>query len=76
MTRMLDRLERRGLTERTRDARDRRVVRTRITPKGLGLLVELDDPVDALHERQFGHIREDRLVELTGLLEEARARNT
>lgn len=74
MTRLLDRLERRGLTERTREPRDRRVVRTRITAKGLALIGVLDAPVEALHERQFGHVTEARLRELAAWLEEARAR--
>jgi DNA-binding MarR family transcriptional regulator len=75
MTRLLDRLEKRGLTERTRQASDRRVVRTRITAKGLTLLGGLDAPVDALHERQFGHIAERRLVDLAELLQEAGTRS-
>jgi DNA-binding MarR family transcriptional regulator len=74
MTRMIDRLERRHLTARSRDARDRRVVVTRITPKGLTLLGELDGPVDALHERQFGHLSEDRLAGLTDVLRDAKDR--
>ena len=74
MTRLLDRLEKRKLTERTREPRDRRVVRTRLTSAGETLLAELDGPVDALHERQFGHIEESKLLALTALLEEARAR--
>ena len=56
VTRLLDRLERRELIVRTREVSDRRVVRTRITKAGLALLAELDDPVDALHERQLGHL--------------------
>jgi DNA-binding MarR family transcriptional regulator len=74
MTRLLDRLERRGLTERTREPHDRRVVRTRITPKGLALIASLDAPVDALHERQFGHLSLAELGELAARLERARAR--
>lgn len=64
VTRLLDRLERRSLIERRRDAQDRRVVRTFITDKGLALLQELDEPVDALHERQMGHLPEARLRQL------------
>ena len=74
ITRLVDRLEKRGLLERTRDARDRRVVLGRITPKGLALLAELDDPLDALHEQQLGHIAQGRLSDLTALLQEARDR--
>jgi DNA-binding MarR family transcriptional regulator len=75
ITRLVDRLEKRGLIERTRDARDRRIVRTRISAAGLALLAELDEPMDALHDRQLGHIGEGRLTELTTLLQDARIRN-
>lgn len=74
VTRLLDRLERRALTVRSRDASDRRVVRTRITKAGLKLLAELDEPVDALHERQLGHMDERELAELRALLALVRAR--
>ena len=40
VTRLLDRLEQRGLVLRQRDAGDRRVVRARITAAGLALLAE------------------------------------
>src|SRR5713226_6186305 len=38
ITRLVDRLERRGLVQRSRDKRDRRVITTRITGAGLELL--------------------------------------
>ena len=38
ITRLVDRLERRGLVARSREGRDRRVITTRITPAGLELL--------------------------------------
>ena len=72
VTRLLDRLEKRSLIERHRDQKDRRVVRTAITDAGLALLADLDEPVDAVHEQQFGHLSEARLKELMTLLEEAR----
>lgn len=74
VTRLLDRLEKRGLIERRRSTEDRRVVRTRITEAGLALLAELDGPVDDLHERQLGHVPEPRLKELLSIVEEARAK--
>jgi DNA-binding MarR family transcriptional regulator len=73
VTRLVDRLHTRKLVERERDAKDRRVVRTRITPEGEALLRTLDGPVTALHANQFGHISETRLSQLTALLDEARA---
>ncbi|HYN10263.1 MAG TPA: MarR family transcriptional regulator [Vicinamibacterales bacterium] len=74
VTRLMDRLEKRGLIERTREVQDRRVVRTRITPPGLELLDGLDAPVDHLHERQLGHMSERQLSSLKTLLTEARTR--
>lgn len=74
VTRLLDRLEKRGLIERRRTDRDRRVVRTVITPAGLALLADLDAPVDAMHDQQLGHVPEARLEELTALIESIRTR--
>jgi MarR family transcriptional regulator, organic hydroperoxide resistance regulator len=74
VTRLTDRLEKRGLLERTREAADRRIVRTRITETGLALLAGLDEPIDQLHERQFGHMSERRLASLREVLVEATSR--
>ena len=74
VTRLMDRLEQRGLIARAREQQDRRIVRTRITGAGLELLESLDAPVDDLHDRQLGHLNERRLGELTTLLVEAGAR--
>lgn len=74
VTRLMDRLDKRGLIERARDTKDRRVVRTHLTKAGLALLAELDDPVDELHARQLGHVGNKRLAELVALLDEARAK--
>jgi DNA-binding MarR family transcriptional regulator len=73
VTRLLDRLDARGLIERGRDSKDRRIVRTKITKTGTALLAELDEPVAALHARQLGHVSDKRLDELVALLDEARA---
>ena len=75
VTRLMDRLEKRGLIARAREEQDRRVVRTRITPGGLELLATLDAPVDDLHERQLGHMSERRLGDLKTLLVEAGTRD-
>ena len=72
MTRLLDRLEKRGLITRTRSTSDRRVVATSITQAGLELLGRLDEPVIALHKRQFGHLGEAKLRQLIELLETVR----
>lgn len=73
ITRLLDRLEKRGLITRTRDQKDRRVVITRIAKEGLRILRELDGPVRAAHQRQFRHMSQRKLTELIRLLEETRA---
>jgi DNA-binding MarR family transcriptional regulator len=74
MTRLLDRMEKRGLISRQRQTDDRRVIKTRITPAGLALLKSLDQPVRELHKRQFHHLPATRLKILAELLEEVRAR--
>jgi DNA-binding MarR family transcriptional regulator len=73
ITRLLDRLEKRGLISRSREARDRRTVMARITGAGLKLLARLDEPVQAAHRKQLGHLGRERLRLLTGLLREARS---
>jgi DNA-binding MarR family transcriptional regulator len=72
ITRLLDRLERRGLVARTRDEKDRRVVMVRITPEGLRILAQLDAPIEEVDRRQLKHIGEQRLRMLINLLELAR----
>jgi DNA-binding MarR family transcriptional regulator len=74
MTRLLDRMEKRSLITRERQTDDRRVVKTRITPRGLTLLKTLDQPVHDLHKQQFRHIPATRLKSLGRLLQEVRAR--
>ena len=68
ITRLLDRLEERGLISRSRDTKDRRTVVARITPEGLRLLDRLDEPVQAVHRRQLGHLGRERLRQLSALL--------
>lgn len=74
ITRLVDRLEKRGLVARDRDAKDRRIVLVRITPEGLKLLAQLDEPVQEAHHRQLGHLGRTRLRQLAALLEAARGR--
>ena len=72
VTRLLDRLERRGLIHRRREVMDRRVINTRITPEGLTLLDQLDAAVMELHRHQLSHLGEEPLRALIDLLEGAR----
>ena len=73
ITRLLDRLERRGLISSCRETKDRRMVMARITPDGLKLLARLDEPVGDAHRKQLGHLGRERLRALTELLHAARA---
>jgi len=73
VTRLLDRMEKRGLISRSRDNKDRRTVIGRITPEGLKLLARLDEPIQEIHRKQLGHLGRNRLCALTELLSDARA---
>jgi DNA-binding MarR family transcriptional regulator len=73
VTRLLDRLEKRGLISRSRDTKDRRTVKVRIAPEGRAVLEKLDEPVQSAHRRQLGHLGRARLQELTELLRIARS---
>jgi len=69
ITRLLDRLEARGLIARSRPDQDRRRVLTRIAAEGLALLNRLDGPICEIHRRQLGHLGRKRLTDLGHLLE-------
>ncbi|MGO8984698.1 MAG: MarR family winged helix-turn-helix transcriptional regulator [Terriglobales bacterium] len=73
VTRLLDRLEKRELISRCRETKDRRTVMTRITPEGLDLLTRLDEPVQATHRKQLGHLGRERLRDLAVLLSVSRS---
>jgi DNA-binding MarR family transcriptional regulator len=72
VTRLVDRLEKRGLVDRWRCSHDRRVVWTRISRAGLDLIDPLDVPLDELHRRLLSHMPAEKLQTLITLLEEAR----
>lgn len=73
VTRLLDRLQARGLIVRERSLEDRRVVQTRITKAGLRLLEEADGPMVALHSRQFQNLTGEQVSELIAALEAVRS---
>src|SRR5438477_5734908 len=56
ITRLVDRLEQRGLVARRRMTDNRRVVQIAITEAGLTLLKQLDQPVRDCHQNQLGHL--------------------
>ena len=72
ITRLLDRLEKRGLISRCRETKDRRMVLTRISPEGAKLLARLDEPVQEAHREQLGHLGRERLKALAELLRASR----
>ncbi|MFO0809781.1 MAG: MarR family transcriptional regulator [Gemmataceae bacterium] len=72
ITRLVDKLEVRGLIRRERLADNRRVVHVGITTRGLALLSEIAEPLRACHQRQLGHLSSSALKQLTRLLHDAR----
>lgn len=71
-TRLLDRLEKMGLVSRTRNTEDRRVVTSKITPRGLALLDKVAAPLKKLEEDEVGQVSDTRLRTLIGILDEVR----
>jgi DNA-binding MarR family transcriptional regulator len=72
ITRLLDRLEARGLLTRTRDQKDRRVITARITSEGRCLVDALDQPIAEVDRQPLRHLGEQQLRTLIQLLELAR----
>jgi DNA-binding MarR family transcriptional regulator len=69
VTRLIDRLERRGLVARARVAEDRRLSMTRITRAGLDLLRRLDPHVQGIHRQLAARMSARDLRELSRLCE-------
>ena len=74
VTRLVDRLERRGLVARARESADRRVVTVRITPAGLPLLTDCnaDQRLAATLAPHFSRLSPDECQTLITLLENLR----
>jgi len=73
VTRLLDRLQKRGLAERSPGKQDRRVIYGRITPAGLKLLREMDAPLEKFGREILRHVGQTQLRQLIELLESVRA---
>jgi len=69
ITRLLDRLQKRGLVERSRGKQDRRVIYGKITAAGLKLLRELDAPLEKHGRELLRHVGQTKLQLLIDLLE-------
>lgn len=72
LTRLLDRLEARGLVARQRRGDDRRVVCSTLTVAGRQMLAPLDGPLMQMHRRLLRHMKPAGLKQLVHLLQEAR----
>jgi DNA-binding MarR family transcriptional regulator len=72
ITRLLDRLESRELIVRRRSIEDRRVVVTRITPKGLSLVNAIDEPLRDFLRSRLGGMGKQNLSTLIDQLEQVR----
>lgn len=72
ITRLLDRIESRGLISRERPASNRRMVIARITEEGLRVLEALDEPVEENNRHLVGHLGEEKLKTFNELLEAVR----
>ena len=69
ITRLVDRLARRGLVTRSRSRKDRRVVEVGMTDTGLTLVRGLDAHVQRLPKALLGHLGAERGRQLATLLE-------
>lgn len=76
ITRMLDRLEKKGWVQRHRGTEDRRCVAVRISGAGLDLLGRLDGVVDAADESLIRALSDKELRTLIDLLDQVRAAHT
>lgn len=72
ITRIIDKLETRGLIRRERPEYDRRTVLVGITADGLSLLTTIAGPLHDCHVKQIGHLSPDDLARLVELLRIAR----
>jgi DNA-binding MarR family transcriptional regulator len=68
MTRMLDKLETKGLLERSRSVEDRRVVNLKLTKAGEGVAVELPSIVPVVLNRRLKKFTKAEFEELRRLL--------
>ncbi|MGE0193613.1 MAG: MarR family winged helix-turn-helix transcriptional regulator [Planctomycetota bacterium] len=76
VTRLIGRLEDRGLVHRERSQADRRVVTVRITPEGLERLAGLDVPLRELHDGQLAPLSAKEQKLLLDLLQRLREPRT
>jgi DNA-binding MarR family transcriptional regulator len=73
ITRLLDRIEKRGYVQRKRSERDRRILTVTISPEGMKHLQAADRPVREVMEASLRKLGREALLELIQNLEKARA---
>jgi len=69
ITRLLNRLEKRGFVTRARGKADRRVIYGKITTAGLKLLRQMDEPIEKYGKEILKHVGQEKLAQLVELLE-------
>ena len=72
MTRLLDKLEERGLTARDAVPGDRRALQVRLTEAGVALWTQISPSAQRVHDLAMAHLTEEEQVELTRLLMQVR----
>jgi len=72
MTRLLDRLEDKGLIERVADPEDRRALHIHLTDAGVAIWRDIDQCGQRVHDRAFGDMAQDDRNQLLRLLERVR----
>lgn len=72
VTRLIDRLEQKGLVQRERSATDRRQVYCRLSDAGSELLRRLERPIDTLDEAAVAMLSKAEIAELIRLLNKLR----
>ena len=72
MTRLLDRLEAKGLIERVADPEDRRALHIHLTDAGIAIWRDIEQCGQRVHDRAFGDMAQDDRNQLLRLLERVR----
>ena len=72
VTRLIDRLEKRNLLTRSRSKEDRRFVSIHLTPEGLELVDQLDEPLEKWNRKLMRNISSGEMKVLIELLEQLR----
>ena len=72
VTRLVDRLQERGLVSRETPEYDGRVIHIRLSKRGRQLLSRMDGPLLECHKAQLGHLSHEQLTQFDALLDAVR----